>query len=115
MIRAVLALLLLIAVIAGFSGDARAHAGIADHGSASAEQPVAEATPAPANADRSPGHLPVGKCCMTAAGCGGAGSILADGPLLPVPARVATTEPPAALDAPRGLDLPVADRPPRFA
>lgn len=117
MIRAVLALLLLIAAIAGFSGDARAHAGMAGHGTVAADEaaPTAAADQAPAGADRSSSHLPAGKCCMTAAGCGSVGSIPVAAPLLPVPGRIATAEPAATPDVPDSLDLPVADRPPRPA
>jgi len=116
-IRAALALLLLIAVIAGFSGDALAHAGMAGHGTVVTDEavPMSDATAVPADTDRSSGHLPAGKCCMTAAGCGSSGSIPAGVPLLPLPERVSTVERIAILDAPRSLDLPVADRPPRSA
>lgn len=122
MIRAVLALLLFV-VIAGFSGEARAHAGMAGHGAvvvsgAAAADNVAstgDAFAIPVASERSPGHLPAGKCCMTAAGCGNAGSLLAGVPPLPVPGQVAAVHLQAAVDAPRSLDPPVADRPPRSA
>lgn len=115
MTRAVLALLLLIAVIAGYSGDALAHAGMAGHGTVVTDEavPVSGAAAVPADADRSSGHLPAGKCCMAAAGCGSAGSIPAGAPLLPLPEQVSTVELVAILDTPRSLELPVADRPPR--
>ena len=117
MLRAVPALLLLIVVIAGFSGEARAHAGMAGHGSevAGDAAAVSEAAAVPAGTERSPDHLPAGECCMTTAGCGNAGSILAGTPLLPVPGGAATAEPAAMPDVPDSLDLPVADRPPRSA
>ncbi|MEQ9332396.1 hypothetical protein [Thalassobaculum sp.] len=77
-------------------------------------EPGAPPVPASPTSHRMPhDHVPGGMSCLTAVGCSGVGSVASDVPGLTAPGSVTAAEPLATQRAPRSIDLPTDDRPPR--
>ena len=118
-LRACLSLLLLLIVIGLSPGDAQAHAGMVSDTAATASVGIETAgttvPAAPAGRRMPHDHVPGGMSCLTAAGCSGVGSVVAEAPAVPAPGSVTAADPQTVLRPPRGIDLPLDDRPPRPA